>query len=193
MISEFKLRAGYIVALSLLVGACASKPKVETPAAPPVAATEAGSESGEPSIDVEGLARKLNLTRPVEVLGYQEAGFNSCDVGYGFSSSKNCHRMTLAVIHLRLQCRDTEGTISTALGAEDLRPISGQGVRWTLAGGDGVAQSDGEGYVEIRSIFPKSPRTQRLRIAVGLQFLYVRANEVSRIVTPRPWCHPDEK
>lgn len=178
-----------LIALVIFSAGCASAPKEKVAPAP---AVESAASQNQDRVDLEGLARSLNLTRPVEVLGYQETGFNSCSVGYGFSYSKDCRRLTLSVIHVRLQCRDSEGTISSALSASDLRAISGQGVRWTLAGVDGVAQSDGDGYAEIRAVFPKSPRAQRLRLAVGLQFLYVRANEVTRVVTPRPWCHESD-
>ena len=182
--------------LALVLSACASSPPKDEPMVMPTVprSTVANDEAEQESrIDLEALERSLKLSRPAEVLGYQEAAFNTCQAGYGYSSSKDCRRLVLATVHVRLQCRDSEGTISTALGASDLRPISGQGVRWTLAGLDGVAQSDGEGYADLRAVFPKSPRAQRLRLAVGVQFLYVRAGEVTRIVTPRPWCHGDEK
>jgi hypothetical protein len=97
----------------------------------------------------------------------------------------------MAVIHVRLQCRDSEGTISTALGANDLVAISGQSVRWTIQRHDGVATSDGDGYVTIRGLFSKTPKNDWLRLAVGIQFLNVRAKDAGRVVTPRPWCHPE--
>jgi hypothetical protein len=99
--------------------------------------------------------------------------------------------MVMAVIHFRLQCRDSEGTISTALGPSDLVAIAGQGVHWTLQKIDGATRTDGEGYGTVRALFPRTPRNDWLRIAVGVQFLNVRAHTISRIVTPRPWCHPD--
>lgn len=175
----------------LVFTSCSTAPKVEPVTPPP---TVAAPSVGEPDerIDLEGLERSLNLSRPDEVLGYQEAAFNSCSAGFGYSSSKNCRRLTMAVIHFRLQCRDSEGTISTALGASDLRPIAGQGVRWTVSDVDGVASTDGQGYAEIRGVFARSPKAKWLRLAVGVQFLNMRAGEITRVVTPRPWCHADE-
>lgn len=181
----------YIVLVLVLLAGCSSAPpQEEAPNVPPSKAVNSESEP-ESRIDMEGLERALKLSTPAEILGYREAAFDTCRVGYGFSSSRDCRRLVMAVLHVRLQCRDSEGTISNALGASDLRAIAGQDIRWTLAGRDGVAQSDGDGYVELRAVFPKSPRTQRLRLAVGLQFLHVRANEVTRLVTPRPWCRGD--
>lgn len=153
------------------------------------ATDDANGEEPPENIDIEGLQRELRLTRPAEVLGYQEATFNTCTVGFGYSSSRRCRRATMAVINFRLQCRDSEGTISNALGAADLRPIAGQGVRWTSSGQDGIATTDGEGYGTVRAVFAKSPKAGWLRLAVGIQFLNMRAGEITRVVTPRPWCH----
>lgn len=151
----------------------------------------AGRASQEPqeNVDIEGLERALKLSRPQEELGYQEAGFSSCSAGYGFSASRNCRKMVMAVIHVRLQCRDSEGTVSEALGAADLVAIAGQNIRWTLSRQEGIATSDGEGYAEFRGLFSRTPRNDWLRVGVGIQFLNVRAKEAGRVVAPRPWCH----
>jgi hypothetical protein len=97
----------------------------------------------------------------------------------------------MASINFRLQCRDSVGTISTALGAQDLVAIAGQRVRWTMQKHDDSLTTDGQGYGNVRDIFQKSPKNDWLRIAVGVQFLNMRANTITRVVTPRPWCHPD--
>ncbi len=175
----------------LIFAACATAPKIEAPVIAPTVSIPSASELEE-RIDLEGLERSLNLSRPDEVLGYQESAFNSCSAGFGYSASKNCRRLTMAVIHFRLQCRDSEGTISTALGASDLRAISGQGVRWTVSDLDGITSTDGQGYGEIRGVFARSPKAKWLRLAVGVQFLNMRAGEITRVVTPRPWCHADD-
>jgi hypothetical protein len=187
MIFRNFIRAAPITLLILAGCASVEKPKE----APVAAAPPAGTQDQTENIDLEGLERSLNLSRPQEELGYQEAGFNTCSAGFGFSSSINCRKMVMAVVHVRLQCRDSEGTISTALGASDLVAIAGQGLRWTMQRRDGITTTDGEGYAEVRGVFSKTPRNDWLRLAVGLQFLNVRANQVTRVVTPRPWCHPD--
>lgn len=154
---------------------------------PPAPVVEAEPEH----VDLEGLERALKLARPEQELGYKEASFNSCSIGYGFSSSKDCRKMTMAVINFRLQCRDSVDTVSTALSAADLVAISGQRVRWTIQKQDGTATTDGDGYASLRAVFPRSPKNDWLRIAVGVQFLNMRANTITRVVTPRPWCHQD--
>ena len=194
-IRQINQAAIYLAGL-FVFAACATTPKVETPAAtpPPIVSSPSVGDQEE-RIDLEGLSRSLNLSRPDEVLGYQEAAFNSCSAGFGFSASKKCRRLTMAVIHFRLQCRDSEGTISAALGTSDLQPIAGQGVQWTVSDKEavvtGVATTDGQGYGEVLGIFVRSPKTKWLRLAVGVQFLNIRAGDITRVVTPRPWCHAD--
>ncbi len=183
------------IAVTILAGCATMTPPSSGPATepstPPAANVGRTSEEAQENIDVEGLERALKLSRPQEELGFQETGFNTCSIGYGFSSSKNCRKMAMVVIHVRLQCRDSEGTISTALGTADLVAIAGQGIRWTLQRHDGIATSDGQGYATLRGLFSRTPRNDWLRLAVGVQFLNVRANQVTRVVTPRQWCHPD--
>ena len=143
------------------------------------------------NVDIEALERSLQLARPLQELGYKEAAFNTCSAGYGFSSSQNCRQMVMASINFRIQCRDSVDTISTALGADDLVAIAGQRVRWTMQKHDDTVMTDGQGYANVRGLFPKSPKNDWLRIGVGLQFLNMRANTMTRVVTPRPWCHAD--
>lgn len=183
------MKALLSVFVTLALAACASAPKEpETPAPAP---STAGTEAQDERVDMDALVNAMGLEAPAQELGYKEKSFDTCSAGYGFSSSHNCRRLTLSVIHVRLQCRDSEGTISTALGASDLVSIANQGVHWTLQHQDGTAMTDGEGYATVRGLFRKSPKNDWLRLAVGIQFLNTRANQITRVVTPRPWCHPD--
>lgn len=145
-------------------------------------------EKSEPSIDTWAIRRALKLDREPTELGYKEASFNTCEMGYGYSSSSMCQRHTMAVVHFRIQCRDSEGTVSQAVGAANLRPISAP-VKWTIGSWNGVVTTDGEGYGQIVSIFPKSPSSLRLKLAAGTQFLYLmHASEAGRVVVPKQWC-----
>ncbi len=93
------------------------------------------------------------------------------------------------MIHFRLLCRDSEGTISTVLTDEDLRPLDRRTVKWSLKGAQGIVETDSDGYGRIITAAVPSQRAQRLRIAVGNEFLYMRANEIKKVITPEPWCH----
>jgi hypothetical protein len=186
---------GFLLSLSVvfLFVACSSTPKVSevpniprTYKPPPPLSTTSDSD---PSIDYVGLQRELGLERAPENLGFLEKPFETCQAGYGYSSTQDCQRKYFVVIHFQLLCRDSEGTISTTLTSADMRPISGRPVNWTLKGSNGVLQTDSEGYGQIRVVNGKSQRAQRLKLAVGPEFLYVRAGEITRIVTPQPWCN----
>lgn len=170
--------------------ACQSAPpKAEGPLVPetkgPVPEGAEGSQ-----IDFVGLQRSLGLETPQDRLGYQEKTFNTCEAGYGYSATKNCHREYMAVINVHLQCRDSVGQVSEGVTNAELTPIANKAVRWNLKGVQGTAQTDSEGFTQIVAVSPWSQSRQRLKLSVGNEFLYMRANEITRVVTPRPWCFP---
>lgn len=159
-----------------------AKPTAQTPK------TESVSDDSNGSIDEIALKKFLGLDIEPQSLGYRERSFNTCDVGFGYSKSKNCRQQHMVLIQFRLQCRDSEGTVSRVLSSEDLQPISRKEVRWNLPGQKGVTETDSEGYAQILAIAPGSQRSQRLKLAKGNDFLYLRAGEITQIVTPRDWC-----
>lgn len=184
-----------LTVVSLFFSGCASTtikqdPKLDVRETP-TSSSEATArpEPSERSIDFLGLHRHLGLERAKEDLGYSEKSFDTCSVGFGFSSSSNCQRATFVVIHFQLLCRDSDGTLSTALAREDMKPLSGRSVRWTLKGSAGVMRLDGEGFGQIKTTVSNSRRLERLKLAVDNDFVYVRAGEVKRLVTPKNWCN----
>ncbi|MFS4460475.1 hypothetical protein [Bdellovibrio sp. HCB2-146] len=175
-----------IAVLVLFLAACTSTPKKETTYTPP--ATHEEPVSSTPKIDYYALQAYLNMDRPPEELGITEKAFNTCDAGFGYSRSQNCRQEYFVLLNFRLLCRDTEGTISTVLTDSDVTPLAGRNVKWNLKGIEGTTQTDGLGYGQIRITSPISQKKQRVRIAVGDQFLYMRANEITKVITPLPWC-----
>lgn len=172
-----------------LAGCTTSGPHRPPEGSAPAARTgSAPAESG--AVDYGALQRSLGLDRSTDELGYEEKPFNTCDAGYGYSQSHNCHREVFVVLHFRLVCRDSEGTISTVLTEMDVAPLAGRTVRWNLKGMSGTVVTDGLGYGQIRVVSPVSQKRERVRLAVGNEFLYMRAGEVTKIITPRPWCDP---
>ncbi len=147
-------------------------------------------KNDETAIDYVGLQRALGMDIPIYKLGYREKTFDTCQAGYGYSGTKNCHREFMVVINIRLQCRDTEGTVSEGVTNADLTPIASRSVKWKLRGAQGATQTDSEGFAQIRAVSARSQKTERLKLAVDNEFLYMRANEITRVVTPRPWCNP---
>lgn len=190
-----KIRWSLTKALLIFAGAavitafsgCAGK-KVEPEEKKPIAQAPVAEESTEPSIDVWAVRRALKLEWAPTQLGYREASYNTCEMGYGYSASRMCQHHTMAVINFRIQCRDSDGTISEAVGASSLKAITTP-IRWTIGSQNGVVTPDGEGYAQIVSIFPKPPGKTRIKLASADQFLYLmHANEASRVVVPKQWC-----
>ena len=137
-------------------------------------------------VDMVGLQTALGLDRSTSDLGYSEKVFNTCQVGYGYSSSQRCRRANFVLIHFRLQCRDSEGSVGL-VSASQISPISDQ-VKWTLGHDSGMTQTDGEGYGQLRVVSEFPSRQQRLRFTVNGKFLIVRAEDAGRLVAPLSWC-----
>ena len=184
------LRVLPIAALMAMSTACSSlQSRDEITTATTKDAKPAPTATGarpETSIDLVGLEASLGLQRPLEDLGYAERAFNSCEAGYGFSSSHDCRKLVLVVIQFQLQCRESEGTESTVNYA--VSPIAGARVRWNLGTGVGFATTDGQGFGRLRWIASSSQQRQKLRLTHGNNFLILTAGDVRRIVTPGSWC-----
>lgn len=186
---------GYAVAILLiLVSGCASaptpqEPSPSNPSAPVPVPTTPSTSNKESAIDYLGLHRSLGLERDKQDLGYIEKSFDTCAAGFGYSASNNCRREVFVSIHFQILCRDSEGTVSTAIAREDMKPLSGRSLNWMIEGSRGTMRLDGEGFGQIKTTFKNSQRLRRLKLTVDNDFVYVRAGEVKRLVTPRNWCN----
>lgn len=175
----------YLILMFVVAAGCASRPPEPTL---PASIPEAPTPREEENIDLLGLQKSLRMERPMEQLGYAEKAFNTCQAGYGYSSSHNCRQRHLVVIHFRLQCRDSEGTVSEMVTLEELQPVLADRMRWHLGSVPGTTSTDGEGYGQIRAVMSQSAKTQRLRLTVKNDFLLLTANQVKRIIVPKSWC-----
>jgi hypothetical protein len=175
--------------LILFLAACASKSPVIFPR--PVENKQVENENSyEPPIDYDGLQTFLNLERPAEQLGYTEKKFPTCEVGYGYSSNKNCRNDYFVLIHFKLLCRDSSrDQYTTALGSDDMRPLSGRLVKWSLNSAKGSLYLDENGQGQIRTTASNSPKNKRLKLNIENDNLYMKAGEMSKVVTPSNWCH----
>ncbi len=144
------------------------------------------SEPGQEIIDLIGLRRELGMDKPRQSLGYDEKRFNSCDVGHGYSSTQNCRERVYAVVNLRLECRDSQGTTSTI--HHKLTPISNKRIEWDWAGLRNITVSDRDGYAQVLMVTSRSPKNQRLRLTIGGKFLAMTAGDMHRVVVPGDWC-----
>lgn len=181
------LKAALLISFYLFLLGCSTSPKKESTgiAQPPPIDDQEGR------VDYNALQTHLGLDRSTDELGYAEKAFNTCEAGYGYSRSRNCRTQHFVVLHFQLMCRDSEGTISTILTDADLTPIARKSVRWNLKGLSGTVQTDADGYGQIRVASPRSQRNERIKLAVSNDFLYTRAKEIKRVITPRPWCFAD--
>lgn len=183
------------ISFLFLAVACASAPERSSeigrqpyPSVQPSKLPPSTLQEEQDQVDQVALQRWLGMDRDVSDLGYAEKAFNTCEAGFGYSRNHNCRERHLVVIHFRLQCRDSEGTVSKALTADDIKDIGGTNVKWSLKNQSGHSRTNGEGFGQIRGLFTKSQRYQRLRLGVGGELLYVRAGEINTIVTPGSWC-----
>lgn len=173
--------------LVVFLSACSSSQKKDSiPAPGPVQISI--EDDATSRIDYISLQNSLGLTRDSESLGYTEKTFNTCQAGFGYSSNQNCHQEVFMVLHFKLTCRDSEGTISSILTDADVSPIAYKDLKWNLKDINGVITTDGSGYGQIRATSKKSQKRERLKIALGPDFLYMRANEITKVITPRSWC-----
>lgn len=143
----------------------------------------------EENIDFKGLAKSLAFAPDITQYGYFEKAFDTCSAGYGFSSTQNCRKLTMAQVQFQIVCRNSEGTISTILSDDDLRPLSGRTLSWSLAGKSGTLQLDPDGRGQIQMAYVASPKRERMKIVSTNDFLYIRAEESRRLVTPVNWCN----
>jgi hypothetical protein len=176
--------------LLLFLTACGdlqTRPEKPTEALPPVEVNVPMPQ--EIIVNYDELKQRLKIQMPEKKLGYLERAFNTCAVESGFSSSKNCQQMYLAIIHYRLRCRFSEGTVSEAVTDSDMKAIANQSIIWTIKNKTGMSLTDDEGYAEIHQVFSKSPRGERLKLLSNNDFLYMRVNEITSVVAPSPWCN----
>jgi hypothetical protein len=71
----------------------------------------------------------------------------------------------------------------------DVFPLSERTVNWSLKPSGGSIQLDRDGFGQITMTSLTSPKTERLRINVGNEVLFMKAGEITRVVTPRTWCN----
>jgi len=187
------MRILLIIALGLIVSSCATtskNPGTESKEPVSVKTKKPTHEGPIPTvIDYPSVQRLLNLDRTPSELGFSEKVFDTCQVGFGYPADRDCQRRYFTVIHFKLMCRDSEGTISTVLTDDDLRPISGETVNWYLKDVNGTTVTDSDGYGQIITTSSQSQKNQRLRIAVKSDFLFLKAGEINRLIAPKGWCN----
>lgn len=168
------------MALSL-AAACSSAPKVATPPEAPA----------RPSIDYDDLQNRLGLDLAPGETGFREKKFDACSLGDALSTLQepltDCHQAHFALIQYQLSCRADQQP-DAVLTEADLTPVSNRRLKWTMNRLTGPSTTNHRGEGIIRVISRASVKRAHLKISNGTDFIMVRANEVTAIVTPPEWC-----
>jgi hypothetical protein len=70
----------------------------------------------------------------------------------------------------------------------DLTPIANRKLTYTLDRIQGTTVTDDRGRGTIRVISTSSLKRTHLKLSTGVDFLMLRANEITEIATPPDWC-----
>jgi hypothetical protein len=151
-----------LLALSVACNTLEKPPQTGSVAAPP-----------ESSVDLTELKSRLKMNRNIHELGFRETRFE-----------RNSH---LVVIHFRMLCRESEGTVDE-VSRSDLLPIESNSVRWKLGSSDGYTRTDRDGFGQVETIHSKSASRDRLRLTIDGRFVAVPAAEAGLVVVPGSWC-----
>ena len=140
-------------------------------------------------VDMQSIQRLLGLDRSIHSLGFSEKMFNTCKVGYGFDTNQNCQQKYFVVVHFKIACRASEGTVSTILTEDDLAVVANQKLQWFLKNANGQIDTDSNGLAEIRMISDISQKSERLRLSNANDFVLMRAGEIKSLIVPINWCN----
>lgn len=144
-----------------------------------------------PQLDYESLQSRLGLRPAPSSTGFWEERFDACDLGDALHTLEpplvDCHRAYFTLIHFQLSCREDVET-QEILTESDLQPVKNRRLSYALGRIQGASLTNARGEGVIRAIHGASLRRAHLRISTGKDFLMVRANEVTAIVTPPQWC-----
>lgn len=131
---------------------------------------------------VGALQTQLGMNRKPSDLGYSEKSFNPCNYGL----SNDCSDQYLTVIHFQLLCRDSEGTVSNI--PLSLTPINSPQISWSLAGQNGGAPTDRNGYGHLTVVSERPLRQNRLILRKGPHYVGISVDDVTKVVLPKNWC-----
>ena len=144
-----------------------------------------------PSLSLIELQNRLGLIISPEDVALREKSFDACDIDLALKEAgwtlRDCHRAHFALVQFQLRCRPSEDS-SQILNPEDLTPLRFRKLKWQIGKLAGSVETDGSGMGVIRALSSDSVRKNYLRISTGVDFLNVRLDQLTSIVTPPSWC-----
>lgn len=138
-------------------------------------------------IDLNQLQKVLRMDRGKRQLGLKIKSFNTCRVGSGFTKNSNCRRRYFSVLHFRMRCRATTGTVEQ-VNRYELTPMISNSIQWSLSSKTGETRTDYEGYGQITLVTESNPKRKRLIIKNKGNNLGLRAYSIRDIIVPSDWC-----
>jgi hypothetical protein len=166
--------------LSFLFVACSTTEKARLPEIPIT-----------PRLDYAEIQNRLELDMRPEESGFKEKIFDACYLGGELTNLRdapsNCHHAYFTVVQFQLSCRGSEES-AAVLTESDLTPVKIQNINWVIARSTGSVQTDYSGRAMIRFISGKSAKKSMMRLSTGTDFLNMRTEQATEIVTPPSWC-----
>ena len=157
------------------------KPQVYMPPVRPRAETPVDG-----TLNLVQLQNELGLGRSPQSLGFDQASFDGCRWNVrGGGERGACGPRFLSVVHFRLLCRDSVGTVQTV--ATNFTPLTKR-MQWRLAGVQGETRTDAEGFGQVQMVSSRPTKGQRFILIIGTKSLGLEVGEVTQIILPGNWC-----
>jgi hypothetical protein len=142
------------------------------------------TQDGQHVVSVHEIQNQLGLNRSPQDLGFAEKKFDGCTLGH--RDDRACGQRFLSVVHFRLLCRDSMGTVQTVV--RNLEPLVADTMQWRLAGSRGNTHTDSEGFGQVQLISQKPNKGKRFILIIGKKSLGLEVGEVNQIILPSDWC-----
>ncbi len=137
------------------------------------------------------LQNRLGIELSVDSTGFREQSFDACDLGESLKELKHplsdCHKAYFVLVQFQLSCRQDEES-PNVLSESDLTPVRDRALKWEVAKLKGHARTDFQGRGVIRAISSRPTRKTFMRLSTGDDFLNMRVEQATAIVTPPSWC-----
>ncbi len=139
-------------------------------------------------IDLRALQHELGIEFSPNWVGYSEKRFDACRFAAQLPKNFKCSRAYFVQVGIQLSCRPDDEDQNPSLESAELTPVGYQEVSWQMGETSGRLSTDAEGHGLIQAIASHSMKSKRLRVSTGEDFLMMRAEQATRIVTPAHWC-----
>lgn len=142
-------------------------------------------EDSEYGINVDKIEERLEFSKSESDLGFEQKTFNTCEIGAGYPSNAKCSKRYFAVLHMKVLCRDSVGTVQKV---NSLEALQSNNVKVIFGNIRSYTSFNMDGYTKLRGISKYPFNKKKLILKKGQNALQVSASEVSKIIVPNDWC-----